>query len=96
MPLFYFMPVIIRYCYECQELQGDHSVPYLNLTDYDIKSSSPHLKFLKLEIWKAEGNGSLPLLLALGSVQGTASLNGGGEMPIVHKPEEAEVIEGQG
>ena len=68
LPVF-FMPVIIRHWYECQELQGEYSVPYLNLTDYDGKNSSAHLKFLKLEIWEAEANGSLPLQLALGSVQ---------------------------
>lgn len=65
------MPDLIRHCHECQELQGEDSVPCFSLIDYDGKDSSSHLKFLKLEIWEAEGNGSLPLWLALGSIYWT-------------------------
>lgn len=67
------MPDITRHCYECQELPGEDSVLYLNLTDYNGKDSSSYLKFLNLEVWEAEGNGGLPLL-ALGLVHETSHI----------------------
>ena len=67
------MPDITRHCYTFQELPGEDSVLYLNLTDYHGKDSSSYLKFLNLEAWEAESNGDLPLL-ALGLVHGTSHI----------------------